>query len=76
MSRLRPLRDREAEVNSGMRSSQPSSLCADDAHQWRHEPRLSVGGRSLYICDRCGAQAVDDNEEPSSKGVPIKGGSA
>lgn len=43
------------------------------AHQWRHEPRLSVGGRSLYICERCGAQAVDDNETPSHKDVPIKG---
>lgn len=41
-------------------------------HVWRHEPRLSVGGRTLYICTLCGAEAVDDNEEPSGKDIPVK----
>lgn len=36
--------------------------------------RISVGGRTIFICAACRATAVDDNEEPASPGkagIPI-----
>jgi hypothetical protein len=45
---------------------------SEHEHVWRHEPRIYVGGRSLYVCE-CGAQAVNDDEEPTTKALaPIK----